>query len=98
MSVSEQSVTSPPWYCHDLPADRHTRCTRRPILEAALSAPAALERSPYLSLPDAFLTRQEYLEGGLSASRRKFKRAYWDDEELAQELGLETGTDNVQLS
>jgi len=69
------------------------------MLEAALSAPGALERSPYLSRPDAFLTRQEYLEGGLSACRRKFRRAYWDQAGLEETLERgEGGQNGVQPS
>lgn len=44
------------------------------------------------------MTRQEYLEGGLNACRRKLGRAYWDDEGLAEALGIAFEGDEVQLS
>ncbi|KAL8276167.1 hypothetical protein RQP46_011425 [Phenoliferia psychrophenolica] len=67
----------------------HVSASPSPTLSAVQAAPAALEQSAPIQA--AFLTRAEYQEGGLNASRRKHAGMYWSPGRVAQELG-EGGT------
>lgn len=51
-----------------------------------LSAGNALQHSPRVAAGSAFLTRQEYQEGGSNAARRKFGGCYLGDVGVEMEM------------